>query len=97
MYSGLIIGHILIVVGCVLITFSLVDMYMKLAALGQGKEPHRSPKWIDGILLLSGLLVAAGGTCSATSSIGLSTIDFSYVLRDWRSSSYSMSSLRGAE
>ncbi|MCK4898503.1 MAG: hypothetical protein KAS38_06990 [Anaerolineales bacterium] len=63
MYSGLIIGHILIIVGCVLITLSLVDMYMKLAALGQGKEPHRSPKWIDGILLLSGLLIAAGGTC----------------------------------
>ena len=61
MYSGLIIGHAIVIVGCVLITWNLTGWYIKLMAAAQGSAPARKPSLIDGIGLVSGMLLIAGG------------------------------------
>lgn len=63
MYSGLIIGHALVIVGFVLATWNLTGWYKKLMAAAQGSAPSRKPSLIDGIGLISGMLLVAGGAC----------------------------------
>ena len=63
MYSGLIIGHILVVAGCVLAVWNLTSWYKNLLSASQGSVPARKPRWIDGLALLSGMLLIAGGVC----------------------------------
>jgi hypothetical protein len=63
MYTGLVMGHILVIAGSILITWNLTGWYMKLLSAAQGSVPGRKPRFYDGIGLISGLLLIAGGVC----------------------------------
>jgi hypothetical protein len=63
MYSGLMMGHILVIGGASLITYNLTGWYLKLMSAAQGSMPKRKQGLIDGVGILSGLLLIAGGFC----------------------------------
>lgn len=63
MYSGLIMGHILVVAGSFLASWNLTGWYKDLMNVVQGEEPTRKPRWIDGFGLFSGMLLVSGGVC----------------------------------
>lgn len=63
MYSGLIMGHSLLIGGCLLIAFNLTSWYRDLMAEAKGQSIKQKARWIDGLALLSGLLLIGGGVC----------------------------------
>ncbi len=63
MYSGLILGHILVVAGSFLASWNLTGWYKDLMNAVQGEEPTRKTRWIDGLALFSGMLLVSGGVC----------------------------------
>ena len=63
MYSGLITGHILVIGGCFLAAWNVTVLYMNLLSSKQGTDPVRKPRLTDGLALLSGMLLIAGGVC----------------------------------
>jgi hypothetical protein len=63
MYSGLIIGHSLLIGGSLLIAFNLTSWYRDLMAEVKGQSTKQRTRWIDGLALLSGLLLIGGGIC----------------------------------
>jgi cell division protein FtsX len=63
MYSGLIIGHAIVIIGCILIAFNLTSWYRDIMAEIKGQSNRDKTRWTDGLALLSGLLLIAGGAC----------------------------------
>ncbi len=63
MYSGLIIGHVILIIGCILIAFNLTSWYRDIMAEIKGQFTRDKTRWTDGLALLSGLLLIAGGAC----------------------------------
>jgi len=61
--SDLVLGHALKVGGCLFLVFGLTSWYMRIASASQGNTV-RNPKWLDGIPIVCGLLMIAGGTCA---------------------------------
>ncbi len=67
--TDMILGHALIIGGCLFLAWGLTSWYMTVARASQGAETVRKPRWTDGIPIISGLLLIMGGFCMIVTEI----------------------------